>query len=229
VGCEAARNGQNGKQMTLMAREEQAAAPSDYVSALVASFLAWTLDAFDFFILVFVMPAIAKDFQIGIPAVAATLAVTLAFRPVGALVFGLLADRYGRRRPLMFNLVFYSLVEVLFGLASSYTSFLVLRALFGIGMGGEWGVGASLVMEKVPRRCRGLLSGVLQEGYAVGYLLAACCYFFVFSLLGLAAHVFYRRSAGLARFVCTLSGQGISGLAQDAGGELARRQPRGFV
>jgi SHS family lactate transporter-like MFS transporter len=99
---------------------------------------------------------------------------------VGALVFGLLADRYGRKLPLMLDLVFYSVIEVLTGLAPNYASFLVLRALFGIGMGAEWGVGASLVMEKVTPRCRGVVSGLLQEGYAVGYLLAALCYAFVF-------------------------------------------------
>jgi SHS family lactate transporter-like MFS transporter len=152
---------------------------SDYVSALVASFLGWTLDAFDFFILVFVLPSVASGFGKSIPDLALTITVTLAFRPVGALVFGLLADRYGRRLPLMIDLVFYSVVEVLSGLAPNYTTFLVLRALFGIGMGGEWGIGASLAMEKVPPRWRGVLSGFLQEGYATGYLLAACCYFFV--------------------------------------------------
>jgi len=157
---------------------------SDYVKALLAGFLGWTLDAFDFFVLVFAMPAIAKDFHTDIPAMAATIAVTLAFRPVGAFIFGLLADRYGRRLPLMLDLVFFSVIEVLSGLAPNYTTFLVLRALFGIGMGGEWGVGASLVMEKVPPRWRGILSGLLQEGYAVGYLLAACCYFTVFPRWG---------------------------------------------
>jgi SHS family lactate transporter-like MFS transporter len=157
---------------------------SDYVSALIASFLGWTLDAFDFFILVFVLPSVARDFGKSIPDVALSITVTLAFRPVGALVFGLLADRYGRRLPLMIDLVFYSVVEVLSGLAPNYTTFLVLRALFGIGMGGEWGIGASLAMEKVPPRWRGVLSGFLQEGYATGYLLAACCYFFVFPRWG---------------------------------------------
>src|SRR5437870_5827292 len=157
---------------------------SDYVNALVASFLGWTLDAFDFFVLVFTIPAIARDFHTSIPAIAGTIAVTLAFRPLGALIFGLMADRYGRRLPLMLDLVFYSVVEVLSGFAPNYASFLVLRALFGIGMGGEWGVGASLAMEKVPPKWRGVLSGFLQEGYAVGYLLAACCYFFVFPKWG---------------------------------------------
>ena len=156
----------------------------DYLNALIASFLGWTLDAFDFFVLVFAIPTIADEFQVDVPQIAKTIAVTLAFRPVGAFIFGLLADRYGRRLPLMIDLVFYSVVEVLSGLAPDYKSFLILRALFGIGMGGEWGVGASLAMEKVPARWRGVLSGVLQEGYAVGYLLAACCYFFVFPKWG---------------------------------------------
>ena len=159
-------------------------APADYWNALLASFLGWTLDAFDFFLLVFVLPTVAAEFGKDVPALALTITVTLAFRPLGALLFGMLADRYGRRIPLMIDLVFYSIVEVLSGLAPNYTSFLVLRALFGIGMGGEWGVGASLAMEQVPPRLRGLLSGVLQEGYAVGYLLAACCYFFVFPRWG---------------------------------------------
>jgi len=156
----------------------------DCLNALIASFLGWTLDAFDFFVLIFAVPEIAKEFHKDVPAVMACVMATLAFRPVGALVFGLMADRYGRRTPLMINLVFYSLIEVLSGLAPNYTTFLVLRALFGIGMGGEWGVGASLVMEKVPPRWRGVLSGLLQEGYAVGYLLAACCYFVVFPRWG---------------------------------------------
>ncbi|MBI3851973.1 MAG: MFS transporter [Verrucomicrobia bacterium] len=156
----------------------------DYVYALVASFLGWTLDAFDFFILVFVMPGVAKEFNMDIPAIAASITVTLAFRPVGAFIFGLLADRYGRRLPLMLDLVFFSVIEVLSGLAPNYATFMVLRALFGIGMGAEWGVGASLAMEKVPPKWRGVLSGVLQEGYAVGYLLAACCYFFVYPQWG---------------------------------------------
>jgi MFS transporter, SHS family, lactate transporter len=157
---------------------------SDYKSALVASFLGWTLDAFDFFLVVVVLPSIGKEFGVGNAAIALTLAVTLAFRPVGAFLFGLIADRYGRRLPLMLDLVFYSVVEVLSGLAPNFTTFLVLRALFGIGMGAEWGVGASLAMEKVPPRWRGVLSGLLQEGYAVGYLLAAVCSFFIYPTWG---------------------------------------------
>src|SRR5437764_1192450 len=112
--------------------------------------------------------------------IALSITLTLAFRPVGAFIFGLLADRYGRKLPLMIDLVFYSMVEVLTGFAPNYASFLVLRALFGIGMGAEWGVGASLVMEKVAPRDRGFVSGLLQQGYALGYLLAAVCYLLVF-------------------------------------------------
>jgi SHS family lactate transporter-like MFS transporter len=133
---------------------------------------------------VFALTAIAREFGTTDAAIALSITVTLAFRPVGALVFGLLADRYGRRIPLMIDLVFFSIVEVLSGLAPSYRTFLVLRALFGIGMGGEWGVGASLAMEKAPVGRRGVFSGLLQEGYATGYLLASLCYFVVFPRFG---------------------------------------------
>ena len=153
-------------------------------AAVLAAFLGWTLDAFDFFLVVFALTAIARDFGTTDAAIALSITVTLAFRPVGAFLFGLLADRYGRRLPLMLDLVFYSVVEVLSGLAPDYRTFLVLRALFGIGMGGEWGVGASLAMEKAPARLRGVLSGLLQEGYAVGFLLAAACFFVVYPRFG---------------------------------------------
>lgn len=156
----------------------------DHGAAVFAAFLGWTLDAFDFFLVVFALTAIARDFGTTDAAIALTITVTLAFRPIGALFFGLLADRYGRRLPLMLDLVFYSVVEVLSGLAPDYKTFLVLRALFGIGMGGEWGVGASLAMEKSPARRRGVLSGLLQEGYAVGFLLAAACFFVVYPRFG---------------------------------------------
>jgi MFS transporter, SHS family, lactate transporter len=161
-----------------------AAQTSDHGAALTAGFLGWTLDAFDFFLVTFCLTAIGKEFHKSDPEIALSITATLAFRPVGAFIFGLLADRYGRRLPLMIDLVFYSVIEVLTGLAPNYTSFLVLRALFGIGMGGEWGVGASLAMEKVPPRLRGLLSGLLQEGYAAGNLLAAICYFLLFPRWG---------------------------------------------
>src|SRR5256714_1262726 len=155
-------------------------AADDRRAAVVAGFLGWTLDAFDFFLVVMTLTAIAREFGKSDAAIALSITLTLAFRPVGAFIFGLLADRYGRKLPLMIDLVFYSLVEVLTGLAPNYTTFLVLRALFGIGMGAEWGVGASLVMEKVPARYRGVVSGLLQQGYALGYLLAAVCYLLVF-------------------------------------------------
>ncbi|HMA25704.1 MAG TPA: MFS transporter [Gemmatimonadaceae bacterium] len=153
-------------------------------AAVVASFLGWTLDAFDFFLVTYTLTAIAKEFGRPDKAIALSLTITLMFRPVGAFIFGLMADRFGRRIPLMIDLVFYSVVEVATGLVHSYTAFLVLRALFGIGMGGEWGVGASLAMEKAPANRRGIFSGLLQEGYACGNLLAAICYFFVFPRWG---------------------------------------------
>jgi SHS family lactate transporter-like MFS transporter len=149
-------------------------------NALLAGFLGWTLDAFDYFILVFVLAAVAKDFHKSIPGIALTLTASLAMRPVGAFLFGLMADRYGRRLPLMLDILFYSIVELFSGLAPNYKTFLFLRLLYGIGMGGEWGVGASLAMESVPPKWRGILSGVLQEGYALGYLLAAVTYWTIF-------------------------------------------------
>lgn len=158
--------------------------PEGHRAALLAGFLGWTLDAFDFFLVVVTLTAIAKEFGKSDAAIALSITLTLAFRPVGAFIFGLLADRYGRRLPLMIDLVFYSIVEVLTGLAPNYVTFMILRALFGIGMGGEWGVGASLAMEKVPPRLRGVLSGLLQEGYAAGYLLAAVCALLVFPRWG---------------------------------------------
>ena len=158
--------------------------PSDHGAALTAGFLGWTLDAFDFFLVTLCLTAIGKEFHKSDAAIALSITATLAFRPIGAFLFGLLADRYGRRLPLMIDLVFYSVIEVLTGLAPNYTTFLVLRALFGIGMGGEWGVGASLAMEKVPPRLRGVLSGLLQEGYAAGNLLAIIAYFFFFQRWG---------------------------------------------
>ncbi|MCG6989306.1 MAG: MFS transporter [Gemmatimonadetes bacterium] len=156
----------------------------DHRPALLAGFLGWTLDAFDFFLVVMCLGAIGKEFGETDEAVAFALLLTLAFRPVGAFIFGLIADRYGRRLPLMLDLVFFSIIEVLTGLSPNFTTFLVLRALYGIGMGAEWGVGASLAMEKAPSRRRGILSGLLQEGYAFGYLLAAACYFLIFPRFG---------------------------------------------
>jgi len=145
-------------------------------NAVLAGFLGWTLDAFDFFILTLVIDDIAASFGRTRPEVAFTLTVALAMRPLGAIVFGIMADRLGRRLPLMINVVFYAIVSVLSGLAPSYQAFVLLRMLFGVGMGGEWGVGASLALESASPRLRGLLSGLLQEGYALGNLLAALAF-----------------------------------------------------
>src|SRR5712692_4400882 len=141
--------------------------------AVLAGFLGWTLDAFDFFVVVFLLDVLAAQFGVPKRNIVNTLTATLLFRPVGAILFGMLADRYGRRIPLMINVIYFSIIELLSGFANTYTQFLVLRALFGIGMGGEWGVGASLAMEQAPRKWRGVLSGILQSGYSIGYLLAA--------------------------------------------------------
>jgi len=142
--------------------------PSKHWHAVTAAFLGWTLDAFDFFVVVFLVDTLAPQFHVSKAQIVLTITATLAMRPVGAIVFGLLADRYGRRRPLMANVIFFSVVELLCGFAPNYTVFLILRTIYGIGMGGEWGVGASLAMEAAPGRWRGILSGVLQSGYSIG-------------------------------------------------------------
>jgi SHS family lactate transporter-like MFS transporter len=141
--------------------------------AVLAGYLGWTLDAFDFFVVVFLFDDLAKAFHVTKGQIILTTTATLLFRPLGALIFGMLADRYGRRIPLMANVIYFSLIELLSGCATNFTQFIILRALFGIGMGGEWGVGASLAMEHAPRKWRGVLSGILQSGYSMGYLLAA--------------------------------------------------------
>ncbi len=157
---------------------------SDQTSAVTAGFLGWTLDAFDYFLVVYCLTAIGKEFGRSDTEMAFAITITLVLRPIGGLLFGLLADRYGRRRPFMVNLVFFSVIEVATAFAPGYHSFLVLRALFGIGMGGIWGVGGSLALEKVPPRLRGLVSGFLQEGYALGNLLASLCFLFLFQKWG---------------------------------------------
>ncbi len=141
--------------------------------AVLAGFLGWTLDAFDFFVVTFLFDDLARAFGVSKALIIGTTFATLLFRPVGAVIFGMLADRYGRRIPLMLNVVYFSIIELLCGFSHTYTQFLVLRALFGIGMGGEWGVGASLALEHAPRKWRGVLSGILQSGYSIGFLLAA--------------------------------------------------------
>lgn len=164
--------------------EPRATAPSRHWHAVTAGFLGWTLDAFDFFVVVFLVDTLASQFHVSKARIVFTITATLAMRPVGAVVFGLLADRYGRRRPLMANVIFFSVVELLCGFSPNYTVFLILRTIYGIGMGGEWGVGASLAMEAAPQRWRGILSGILQSGYSIGYLLAALAARFVEPNLG---------------------------------------------
>lgn len=151
-------------------------------STFIASFLGWSLDAFDYFLLTFVTLKVATEFHVGLPAIALTLTLTLAVRPIGALLFGMLADRFGRRIPLMIDILFYSVMELLTAFSPNYAVFLIMRVLFGIGMGGEWGVGSSLAMEVLPPKSRGFFSGVLQQGYAFGYLLGALVFFGVFNV-----------------------------------------------
>ena len=147
--------------------------PKGQKYAVAAGILGWTLDSFDFFVVVFMVDVLAQHFAVTKSSIVLTLGATLAMRPVGALLFGILADRYGRRKPLMAVVAYFSLIEVLSGLALNYPMFFALRLLYGIGMGGFWGVGASLTLESSPTRLRGLLSGLLQGGYPLGYLLAA--------------------------------------------------------
>jgi len=152
--------------------------------AVLAGFLGWTLDAFDFFVVVFLYDTLAHQFGVTKKSIVFTVTATLAMRPFGALLFGLLSDRYGRRIPLIANVIYFSAIELLCGFSPNYPFFLIMRALFGIGMGGEWGVGASLVMEAAPVRWRGVLSGILQAGYSIGYLLAAVAARFLLPAFG---------------------------------------------
>jgi MFS transporter, SHS family, lactate transporter len=153
-------------------------------NTFVACFLGWSLDAFDFFILTFCVSAIAVQFQARVSAVLEAVFVTLVFRPVGAFLFGLMADRFGRRPTLMLDIILYSIFELSSAFAPSLKVFLITRALFGVAMGGEWGVGAALAFETLPAEGRGFFSGLLQEGYAVGYLMAALVYGTAFHFVG---------------------------------------------
>src|SRR5579862_706658 len=153
-------------------------------NTFIACFLGWSLDAFDFFILIFCISALATQFQQKVSVIAEAVFWTLAMRPLGALLFGLMADRFGRRPTLMINIIAYSGFELASAFAPTLRVFLITRALFGIAMGGEWGVGAALAFETLPNEGRGFFSGLLQEGYVVGYLLAALVYGTVFPLVG---------------------------------------------
>jgi len=157
---------------------------SEQRHVVAASFLGWTLDAFDFFLLVFVLRDIAKEFTTDITAVTWAITLTLAMRPIGAYIFGRAADRWGRRPTLMVDVLLYSFIEFASGFSPNLTTLLVLRAIFGIAMGGEWGVGASLTMESIPPHARGFVSGLLQSGYPTGYFLASIVYGLLFQYIG---------------------------------------------
>ncbi|RGB29475.1 carboxylic acid transporter [Rhizophagus diaphanus] len=149
-----------------------------------AAFLGWTLDAFDFFTVVLSVPYIAKEFRTEPSVITGSITITLCLRPLGAAIFGLLADRYGRRYPLMADIILYSVMELASGFAPNFLVFFILRAIFGIAMGGEWGLGTALAMEVLPPETRGLFSGILQQGYAVGFLLASILYYVVIENIG---------------------------------------------
>lgn len=182
---------------------------SDQRNAFLAALLGWSMDAFDYFIVILVYADIAKSFNVSLTKMAFLTTATLIMRPVGAFIFGLWADHKGRRLPLLVDVSFYSVIGFACAFAPNYTVLLVLRLLYGIGMGGEWGLGAALAMEKVPAARRGFFSGVLQQGYALGYLLAAAAYLlihnftnwgwrglFAFSLLPALVSLFIRTRVG---------------------------------
>ena len=173
-------------------------------NAFAASFMGWTLDAYGFFVVVFLVGKLATTFHVGKGLIIVTLTAMLAARPVGAFVFGLLTDRYGRRAVLLLNVSYFILMELLLGFASSYRFFLIAGAIYGMGFGGMWGVGASLSMEAVPRRWRGLLSGVLQSGYSVGYIIAALAARFVLPALGWRWMFWVGSILGLVTFLVSL-------------------------
>ena len=167
-------------------REPRTPLTADQRNSFVAAFLGWTMDAFDYFLVVLVYAEIAKDFGVPLTQMAFLTTATLLMRPVGAFLFGLWADRIGRRTPLIVDVCFYSLCGFLCAFAPNFAVLLVLRLLYGIGMGGEWGLGAALAMEKIPTERRGFFSGVLQEGYSVGYLLASVAFLLVTNVAGLS-------------------------------------------
>src|ERR1700748_2365359 len=168
--------GEPGEQSMSRTREQR--------NVTIAAYLGWTLDAFDFFLMVFVLKDIAWEFTTKIPEFAFGIMLTLVMRPLGALIFGWLADKYGRRPTLMVNIACFSLLELLSGFSPNLATLLVLRALFGIAMGGEWGVGGALTMETVPPKSRGIVSGLLQAGYPSGYLLASVVFGVFYQYIG---------------------------------------------
>lgn len=194
-------------QMLSTVREQARGLTKDQRNAFIAAYLGWTMDAFDYFLVVLVYSEIADEFKVSLTDMAFLTTVTLIMRPVGAFVFGLWADKRGRRTPLIVDVLFYSVVGFACAFAPDYTVLLVLRLLYGIGMGGEWGLGAALAMEKIPPAKRGFWSGVLQGGYSFGYLLAAVAFLvirpafgwrglFAFSLLPALVALWVRSRVG---------------------------------
>src|ERR1051326_8717701 len=183
-GVDAARASplSKGSQMSLIA-DLKSLEPSQR-SAIWASYLGWTLHAFDYFLMVFMFSAIAKEFGPDVKAVSCPGFLTLPARPIGVFVFGWLAEHFGRRPVLMADIILFSIFEFASGFAPTLTSLLVLRFLFGVGMGGEWGLGASLVMESVPAKLRGPVSGLLQSGYPSGYFVASLVFYLLFDRIG---------------------------------------------
>lgn len=169
-----------------------------------AGILGWVLDAFDFFVVIFLFDTLSENFHVSVADIVYTLTLTLAMRPVGALIFGSLADRYGRKAPLIGCVLFFSATTVLCGLTSSYVAFLTLRGLYGVGMGGYWGIGASYTMEATPRRRRGVISGLMQAGYPFGYLLAAVAMQVIQPVLGWRSMFFIGLTATAAIVALTL-------------------------
>jgi MFS transporter, SHS family, lactate transporter len=153
-------------------------------NTVIAAYLGWTLDAFDFFLMVFMFKDIAATFHVDVKSVAEAVFLTLAARPIGAFIFGRLADRFGRKPTLMWNILAFSLLEAASGFAPTLTTFLVLRFLFGIAMGGEWGIGSALTFETIPQRARGVVSGLLQAGYPSGYFVASIATYFFYDSFG---------------------------------------------
>jgi MFS transporter, SHS family, lactate transporter len=157
---------------------------SEQKHVVAATFLGWSLDAFDFFLMVFVLKDISQEFDTEIANVTVAILLTLAMRPIGAYIFGRAADRWGRRPTLMVDVLLYSAIEFATAFSPNLTVLLILRALFGVAMGGEWGVGASLTMETIPQHARGFVSGLLQSGYPAGYFLASIVYALLFQYIG---------------------------------------------
>ena len=197
-------------------------------NTFIACFLGWSLDAFDFFILILCVNALATQFHEKVSAVTEAIFWTLAMRPVGAFLFGLLADKYGRRPTLMANIIAYSGFELASAFAPTLHVFLVTRALFGIGMGGEWGVGAALAFETLPAEGRGFFSGLLQEGYVVGYLLAALVYRTLFPLVGWRGMLIMERCRHCWPFTFSLMSRNLRRGGRD-GSRASRRDACGGI